>query len=91
MKRIIGRVLLALIGATAVLYAADFVWAHARQPSFADVQIERFLAIAEHFNKVSYERTDPVSERCVYALFPQYGYTPCWYLMRHTVQFVKVG
>lgn len=89
--RIIRKILLAVLAAAAVLYAADFIYARLRRAPFADVQIERFLAIAEHFNKVSYERTDPVTERCVYALFPQYGYTPCWYLTRHTVRFVKIG
>ncbi|HWF10616.1 MAG TPA: hypothetical protein VG297_19245 [Bryobacteraceae bacterium] len=89
--RIVRKILLAVVALTALLYAVDFAYAHARKAPFADVRIERFLAIAEHFNKVSYERTDPITERCVYALFPQYGYAPCWYLMRHTVRFVNVG
>jgi hypothetical protein len=91
MRLIIRKTLLALVAVAAVLYAVDFTYAHARKAPFADVQIERFLAIAEHFNKVSYERADPVTEKCVYSLFPEYGYAPCWYLMRHTVRFVKVG
>jgi hypothetical protein len=89
--RAFRKTLLAAIAVAAAVYAVDLLYAHVRKAPFADVQIERFLAIAEHFNKVSYERTDPVTEKCVYALFPQYGYAPCWYLMRHTTRFVKVG
>ena len=90
-RRFVWRTLLAVIGFAAVLYGCDFVYARARKNPFADVRIERFLAIAEHFNKIGYERTDPVTERCVYSIYPHFGYAPCWYLMRHTVRFVKIG
>lgn len=90
-RRAVGKGLLALVAFAAVLYACDYGYARARHEPFADVQVDRFLAIAEHFNKVGYERTTPVTERCVYSLFPHFGYAPCWYLTRHTVRFVKIG
>jgi hypothetical protein len=89
--RILRRILLALIALTAVLYAGDFAYAHARKAPFADVHIDRYFAIAEKYNKISYERTDPITERCVYSVFPQYGHNPCWYVMRHTLRFISVG
>lgn len=90
-KRIARMVLASGIGFGAVLYGCDSLYVRLRPPSFAQVRIERFLEIAEHFNKVGYERTDPVMEKCVYAIFPHFGYAPCWYLTRHTVRFVKIG
>ncbi len=90
-KRVLGKALLALAGFTAVLYGCDYVYARFRPATFADVQIDRFLEIAEHFNRVGYERTTPVTERCIYSIFPHFGNAPCWYLMRHTVRFVKIG
>lgn len=90
-RRILGRGLLGLAGLVAVSYACDYGYAKARNAPFADVQIERYLAIAEHFNKIGYEPTTPVTERCVYSLFPHFGYAPCWYLTRHTVRYIKIG
>jgi hypothetical protein len=90
-RRLVWRALPGVVGFAALLYGCDFVYAWARKAPFADVRIERYLAIAQHFNKISYERTDPVTERCVYSIYPHFGYAPCWYLMRHTVRFVKIG
>ncbi|HTA42359.1 MAG TPA: hypothetical protein VK789_07930 [Bryobacteraceae bacterium] len=91
MKRIAGKALLGLTVFVALLYGCDYLYARVRSAPFADVRIERFLAIAEHFNKIGYERTTPVTERCVYSIFPHFGNAPCWYLTRHTVRFVKIG
>lgn len=90
-RRLFKRASLALVGFAAVLYSTDYLYARFRPAPFADVHIERFLAVAEHFNKIGYERTTPVTERCVYSLFPHFGNAPCWYLTRHTVRFVKIG
>lgn len=90
-RRILRKGLLGLAGFLVVLYGIDYLYAKLRHDPFADVRIERFLAIAEHFNKIGYERTSPVTEKCVYSIFPHFGYAPCWYLQRHTVRFVKIG
>jgi len=77
MKRIAGKALLGLTVFVALLYGCDYLYARVRSAPFADVRIERFLAIAEHFNKIGYERTTPVTERCVYSIFPHFGNAPC--------------
>jgi hypothetical protein len=76
---------------TLFVYGCDDLYARIRHEPFADIRIERYLAIAEHFNKVNYERTDPVAERCVYSLFPHFGHNPCWYVTRHTMRFIPIG
>jgi hypothetical protein len=95
MKRIFFKVTLKILAAavllTGVIYGCDDLYARVRHEPFADVKIERMLAVAEHFNKINYERIDPITERCVYSLFPHSGHNPCWYVNRHTVQVIKIG
>jgi len=91
MKRLILKILMGLLAMTAVTYAFDNLYVLMRQNPYADVKIDRYYAVAEKFNKIDYERTDPITERCVYSLFPHKGYNPCWYVTRHTLRFIKVG
>jgi hypothetical protein len=91
MRVIILKILLATLVLTAIVYGCDDLYARVRHEPFADIHIERMLAVAEHFNKIDYERIDPITERCVYSLFPHFGHNPCWYVTRHTVRVVKVG
>lgn len=74
-----------------VFYGSDYLYARWRHEPYADVQIDRILAIKEKFNKIDYQRTSPVTERCVYALFPHFGHNPCWYVTRHTLRFISIG
>jgi hypothetical protein len=89
------RIVLKILAAAALLaiaiYGCDDLYARLRHAPFADVHIDRYLAVAEKFNKIDYERTDPITERCVYSLFPHFGYNPCWYVTRHTLRFINVG
>jgi hypothetical protein len=89
--RILFKAVAAAALLTLVAYGCDDVYARLRHQPYADIHIDRFLAVAEKFNKIDYERTDPVTERCVYALFPHFGYSPCWYVTRHTVRMISVG
>ena len=88
---IVKTILLGLTAAAAMVYAVDDLAARVRNKPGADVHIDRFLAVAQKFNKIGYERTDPVVEHCVYTLLPHFGSKPCWYVTRHTVRFVRVG
>jgi hypothetical protein len=89
--RILWRTLFAAVALAMLAYGCDYLYARLRPAAFADVHVDRYLAIAQKFNKIDYERTDAVTERCVYSMFPHFGYSPCWYLMRHTLRFIKVG
>jgi hypothetical protein len=91
MRRKLIRVLIGLVVAAAVAYGIDDGYVRVRHEPWADVSVNRVLVVKENFNKVEYDRTDPSTERCVYALFPHSGHNPCWYVMRHTTQFVKVN
>lgn len=91
MRRLAIRIALAALALAAFIYACDDLYARARHEPFADIRIDRFLAISEKFNKIDYQPTDPTTERCVYSLFPHFGHNPCWYVTRHTTRFIKIG
>ena len=76
---------------TLFVYGCDYLYARLRHEPFLDVHVDRVLAVAEKFNKIDYARTTPITERCVYSLFPHFGHNPCWYVTRHTLIIIKVG
>jgi len=43
-------------------------------------------AEVNHYNQVEYSIGTPAIETCIEALLPHFGYAPCWYLRRHTLQ-----
>lgn len=91
MRRKLLRGAIVFVAGVAAAWGVDDLYARLRHEPFADVHVDRVLVVKENFNKVEYDRTDPTTERCVYSLFPHFGHDPCWYLMRHATQFVKVN
>jgi hypothetical protein len=89
--RTLLRIAAGIVLVAAVIYVGDDLYARWRHEPYADVHIDRILAVTEKLNKIDYERTDPVTERCVYSLFPHFGHNPCWYVTRHTLRFIKIG
>ncbi|HXC31982.1 MAG TPA: hypothetical protein VNZ56_05870 [Verrucomicrobiae bacterium] len=86
------RILLALIALPAIVYAYDALSVRHRRSAqkpgdpFDSVTYPHLLAIPQKGNKVDYEldATSPMQTvPCVHSLFPQYGYTPCWYIKRN--------
>jgi hypothetical protein len=93
-RRILKIVLKVLAGAvllTLLAYGCDDLYARFRHKPFADVHVDRVYAVAEKFNQIDYVRSTPVTERCIYSLFPHFGQNPCWYVTRHTLRIIKVG
>jgi hypothetical protein len=89
--RLILKIPIAAAVFTLLVYGCDDLYARFRHEPFADVHVDRILAVSEHFNKIDYERISPITERCVFSLFPHFGHNPCWYVSRHTLIFIKVG
>jgi len=90
MRRLLA-IVLAVLALAVISYGCDYLYARWRHEPFWDVRIDRFLAIYEKFNKIDYQPTDPITERCVYSLFPHFGHNPCWYVKRHTVRYIRIG
>jgi hypothetical protein len=85
------RGLYALLTLLAVTYGYDFASVRHRMTAqkpgdpFDVVTYPHLLAIPQKGNKVEYalDAQSPMeSDPCVHSLFPHYGYTPCWYIIR---------
>lgn len=75
--------LLAIVAATALVYVGDYLIFLVRGQPLDQVTVTRYMAAPLKGNKTEYyfEGTGPLS--CAKALFPQNGWSPCWYLRRH--------
>ncbi len=85
------RVLYALLMLLALAYGYDYasvrrrISAKKQGDPFDIVTFPHLLAIPQKGNKVDYEldaQAPMESVPCVHSLFPHYGYTPCWYVLR---------
>jgi|SRR5579863_57773 len=85
------RIFYALLMLFALAYAYDYASVRTRMSAqkpgdpFDVVTYPHLLAIPVKGNKVDYEldaQSPMESDRCMHSLFPHYGYTPCWYILR---------
>ena len=94
MRGIVPRVVGAVALLALVAYAGDYVWVRYRVSNhldpFATVTIEPYYAIHQKNGKTEYDFAPPESRLCVRSLFPQLGYSPCWYVMRHTEKRIDI-
>ena len=90
LKRFIVIGLASALTVTAFAYAVDYAVfryrvAANRQP-FGQITVTRYDAVLQKNGKTQLIFSPPEAQTCVRALFPRAGYTPCWYLQRHTEQ-----
>jgi hypothetical protein len=89
LKQILKKLLLGLLGAAAVVYGFDWAAVTFRIPAarelYADIRVDQVYTSTNKYKELEYSRGNPVTERCVYALFPHEGFRPCWYVTRHTM------
>jgi len=87
------RIFYAFLMLLAMAYGYDFASVRRRMSAkkqgdpFDVVTYPHLLAIPQKGNKVDYEldaQSPMESESCVHSLFPHYGYTPCWYVLRRS-------
>jgi hypothetical protein len=93
-KKIV-RVAQFVVLASILLYAGDYVSARFRLPhgrqTLGSVDVQIMWAIRQKDGRIDYELGDTETQPCLYSLFPHMGYAPCWYLVRHKNQVIKVG
>ena len=90
LKRLIVVGLSSAFAITAAAYAVDYLLfryrvSSNRQP-YGQVTVTRYDAITQKSGKTQFIFSPPETQTCVHALFPQTGFTPCWYLERHAEQ-----
>jgi len=59
-----------------------------RGRSVEQMKVDRVYAAMHHWNQVEYSLGTLIMQTCVDALMPHFGYVPCWYLPRHTLQHI---
>jgi hypothetical protein len=83
---------LSVIAIAAILtYAADGLFLHYRGTPHEDLRVDSMYAMTNRWNEVEYSVGGTGSERCVESLFPHDGFTPCWYLTRHAMHYIRIG
>ena len=94
MKRLLFRVLEAIVLLAALLYGADDLSLRYRIPKnrepFGSVTVQPLYVIHEKNGKVEYQFASPQDAPCVRSLVPHFGYSPCWYLSRHTQRQIDI-
>jgi hypothetical protein len=91
-RSIVGWVLVTLLSVAGIAYLGDSLYighAVAGANSAAAFGNVRFYYAAKLKNgKYTIYQDSPQNEVCVHALFPHYGYRPCWLVSRNTVRVV---
>jgi len=92
LKKIVGRVALALLIALVVVYAVDWaVWRVrvARGGGMGAVQVSYFQVANLKNGGAQYYPDGAGAVSCSQSIFPQGGANPCWYVVQHPVVFEK--
>ncbi|HEY6352821.1 MAG TPA: hypothetical protein VI636_25785 [Candidatus Angelobacter sp.] len=98
MKVTFKRALLAVLVLLFLVYGVDYlqlryrIWRNKRP--YGTVTVQLLYAISkkapEGSDRTEYASGNAQDETCVNSLFPHFGYTPCWYLGRHTERRVNI-
>ena len=93
-KRALPAVLILLF----LVYGVDYlqlryrIWRN-KQP-YGTVTVQLLYAISkkapEGTDRTEYASGNAQDETCVNSLFPHFGFSPCWYLSRHTERQVNI-
>jgi hypothetical protein len=90
LKRFLAIGLTCLVSLTLVAYAIDYAVFHYRlstnrQP-YGQITVQSYDAVQQKSGKTQFIFNPPEAQTCVNSLFPHAGFTPCWYLQKHTEQ-----
>lgn len=92
--RHVKHALIGMIGLLLAVYVGDYVVVRIRIAKqlapYGMVQVQRSYAVAMKNGKPEYFFEPPADQPCINALFPHFGYTPCWFLRRRKVQQIKM-
>jgi len=86
--KILLRACLTLGALTALVYVGDDLYARFRGKPTEQVKVDIVYADVNHWDEVEYSAGRQEMQTCIDALMPHFGYRPCWYLKRHTLQQV---
>ena len=94
MKGIFPRVAGIAVLLFLVVYAGDYLSLRYKIPKgrdpFSNVTIQPYYAIHEKNGRTEYDFAQPETQVCIHSLFPHFGYSPCWYVNRHTDKRIDI-
>jgi hypothetical protein len=86
--KLIKRTALIIISLLALVYAGDYASVRIPIPSgrnpYSTVRVRPYLDVPLKSGKSDLYFLPPQQQTCVNSLFPHLGYSPCWYLRKHT-------
>jgi hypothetical protein len=89
-----GITLMLALGILLLGYAIDYLIfryrVSANRQPFSQVTVTSFDAVAQKNGRTEFIFNPPQPQTCANSLFPQGGYTPCWYLRSHTEQRTNI-
>lgn len=94
MKSLSIRLASGVLLLAAVVYGGDWLVLRYRNwkrgDAFGSVTVTQVYVIHEKNGRTEYQYTTPQDQTCVHALFPHFGYSPCWYVSRHTEKRIEI-
>ena len=94
MSKLIVRIAASLLLLGFVIYAGDYFRVRYQISRhlgpFSTIVVQPYYAIHQKSGKTEYDFAPPESQLCVQSLFPHMGYSPCWYLRRHTEKRIDI-
>jgi hypothetical protein len=94
LKSILLRIAAAVAILALLTYVGDYLCVRYRIPNgrdpFSTVTIQPYYAIHEKNGRTEYDYAQPQTQVCVRSIFPHFGYSPCWYVNRHTDKRIEI-
>jgi hypothetical protein len=88
MKSLVVKISVGLAILLVAVYAADYCLLRyrvaANRNAFGTITVRSYYAVGEKNNKTEYVFKSQADQTCVHSVFSHLGYTPCWYLSRHS-------
>jgi hypothetical protein len=85
--RLLQKVIISIVLGVAVLYAADYLLLRYRVATnrnpYGTVTVQPYYAVPRKDHRTEFLFDDPQDQTCVHSLFPHFGNSPCWYLIRN--------
>ena len=86
--KFVQRIILIVVGLLALVYVGDYLALRIPIPksraAYSTVTVRPYYDVGLKSGKSDLYFLDPQKQTCVNSLFPHMGYSPCWYVRKHT-------
>ncbi len=78
------RTLIAILIVGVLTYGGDSLVLAMRPEPYGSVTVQTYYAVPKKNGKTEFMLLEPRNVPCVHSIFPHLGYSPCWYVARHS-------